>query len=139
MTDQSMDMSKETRPNIKKLIAEGWNLMTIDSCEPSVSKAGNSMMIIELTYKPSDYTEKIYLVAEEGKRWQLKKLLTACGVEAGQDGKYQWNTEEIVGKEIRVLNEPEDNTYTNRQAIEVTTKQNRFTDFETMAWDDKET
>jgi len=136
MTDQSMDMSKEKRPNIKKLLDEGWNLMTIESCEPSVSKAGNAMMIIELNFKPMDYIEKIYLVAEEGKRWQLKKLLTACDIEAGKDGVYEWNTEDIVGKEIRVLNEPEDSTWINRSGDKVTTKQNRFNDFETMAWDE---
>ena len=131
-------MSQEKRPNIKKILPEGWIEMSVESCEPSVSKAGNQMVIVELFNKETNYSEKIYLVAEQGKRWQLKKLLTACGIEAGKDSVYDWNYEDIVGKEIKVLNEPEDNTWINRSGDEVKTKQNRFVDFEAQAWDEKE-
>ena len=134
-----MDMSNEKKPNVKKLLKEGMISMIIESCEPQVSKAGNKMMVIGLHSKEDNYTETIYLISVEGKRWQLKKLLNACGVEAGKDRKYDWNTEEIVGKEIRVMNEPEDNTWINRDGDEITKKQNRFTDFETIAWDENET
>ena len=136
MVNNKDDMSQEKAPSRKKLIPEGWNQMTILSCEPSVSKAGNAMKIVELNYEPMSYTEKIYLVAEQGKRWQLKKLLIACGIEAGKDGIYDWNDEDIVGKKISVLNEPEDNEYINRNGDTVKTKQNRFSDFEPFAWDD---
>lgn len=136
MVKRTDDMSEEKRPNTKKLLAEGWIKMRVESCTPSVSKAGNEMMIVELYHEPASYTEKLYLVAEKGKRWQLKKLLTACGIEAGQDGKYDWDTEEIVGKKINVLNEHEDNTWINRNGETVTTKQNRFTDFDVLAWDE---
>ena len=136
MVNRTDDMSQEKRPNIKKVLPEGWLNMTVESCEPSVSKAGNQMMIVELYNKEASYSEKIYLVAEQGKRWMLKKLLTACSIEAGKDGVYDWNTEDIVGKEIKALNEPEDNTWINREGNEITTKQNRFTDFETLAWDE---
>jgi len=136
MVNRTDDMSQEKRPNIKKVLSEGWLNMTIESCEPSVSKAGNQMMIVELYNKEASYSEKIYLVTEQGKRWMLKKLLTACGIEAGKDGVYNWNTEDIVGKEIQALNEPEDNTWINRDGNEITTKQNRFTDFEALAWDE---
>ena len=138
MVNRKDDMSGETRPNIKKVLPEGWLSVEIESCEPSVSKAGNQMMIVELKEKETSYIEKIYLVAEQGKRWQLKKLLIACGIEAGKDGIYDWNTEDIVGKQIRALNEPEDNTWINRSGDEITTKQNRFTDFDALAWDDNE-
>jgi len=136
MVQQKHDMSKEKRPNIKKLLPEGQLTMVIESCEPSVSKAGNHMMIIGLYNEDANYTETIYLVAEQGKRWQLKQLLTACGIEAGKDGVYDWDTEDIVGKKISVVNEPEDNTWINRDGNEVTTKQNRFTDFEAISWDE---
>ena len=136
MVKRTDDMSNEKAPSRKKLLPEGLLSMKIISCEPSVSKAGNQMMIVELQEKDTGYVEKIYLVAEQGKRWQLKKLLTACGIESGKDGVYDWDTEDIVGKEINVLNEPEDNTWINREGNEITTKQNRFTDFEAQAWDE---
>jgi len=135
MVNRKDDMSGEKAPSRKKVLPEGWMDMSIESCEPSVSKAGNQMMIVELYNKENNYSEKIYLVAEQGKRWQLKKLLTACGIEAEKDGVYDWDTEDIVGKEIKALNEPEDNTWINREGIEITTKQNCFTDFEAQEWD----
>ena len=136
MVNRTDDMSQEKKPNIRKLLPEGLLSMIIESCEPSVSKAGNQMMIVELKEKETGYVETIYLVAEQGKRWMLKKLLTACGIEAGKDGIYDWNTEDIIGKTIGALNEPEDNTYINREGVEVKTKRNRFTDFEAVAWDE---
>ena len=131
-----MNMGDEKAPSRKKVLPEGWLSVTVESCEPSVSKAGNQMMIVGLKETETGYIETIYLVAEQGKRWQLKKLLTACGIEAGKDGVYDWDTDDIIGKKIRALNEPEDNTWINREGNEITTKQNRFTDFEVTAWDE---
>jgi len=136
MVKRTDDMSQEKRPNIKRVLPEGWLKMKIESCEPSISKSGNQMMIIELIEAKTGSVEKIYLVAEQGKRWQLKKLLIACGIEAGKDGVYDWDTQDIIGKEIQALNEPEDNTWINRDGNEITTKQNRFIDFEVLAWDE---
>jgi hypothetical protein len=136
MVQQKHDMSQEKQPNIKKLLPEGILTMVIESCEPSVSKAGNHMMIVGLHNEEEKYTEKVYLVAEQGKRWQLKQLLTACGIEAGKDNVYDWDTEDIIGKKVKVTNEHEDNTWINRDGNEITTKQNRFTDFEQLAWDE---
>ena len=136
MVKRTDDMSQEKRPNIKRVLPEGWLKMKIESCEPSISKSGNQMMIIELIEAKTGSVEKIYLVAEQGKRWQLKKLLIACGIEAGKDGVYDWDTQDIIGKEIQALNEPEDNTWINRDGHEITTKQNRFIDFEVLAWDE---
>jgi len=137
MTEQSMDMSEEKAPNIKRLMPEGWQLVTITKCTEATSKARNLMFITELTFKEQlDYSENIYLVGEQGKRWMLKKLLAACGIEAAADGVYKWNPEEIIGKEIRVFVEHEDNTWINRDGDEITKKQNRFNDFEVLSWDE---
>lgn len=139
MSDQEMNMNEEKKPNIKKLMPEGWQSVKITECTESKSKAGNLMFITELTFKEQlGYSENIYLVGEQGKRWMLKKLLSACGIEAAADGIYKWNPEEIIGKEIRVLVEHEDNEYIDRNGNEVKRKQNRFTDFEILAWDDND-
>ena len=136
MVKQTHNMSEEKKPNIKRVLPEGWLPMTIESCEPSVSKAGNQMMVIGLNNEEENYTETIYLVAEQGKRWMLKKLLTACGIAAGKDNVYEWDTEEIIGKKINALNILEDNVWIDRSGEERKTQQNRFTDFDEIAWDD---
>lgn len=132
-----MNMENEKAPNRKKLLPEGWNNMTVNSCEPSVSKKGNQMMVIGLMTDTKDYVETIYLVAEQGKRWQLKKLLNACGIESGKDGIYNWSPKDIINKNINVLIELEDQEYIDRNGTTQKTKQNRVIDFEMLAWDNE--
>ena len=131
-----MDMSQEKKPKIRRLMPEGWSKAKITAAEENVSKSGNKMIVVELTLVDENYSEDVYLVSEPGKRWMLKKLLDACGCEAAQDGVYKWEFSDILDKEIMVLNIPEDNTWINREGEEKTTKQNRFTDFQEVAWDD---
>lgn len=130
-----MDFSQEKAPQRKKLLMEGWNAMTVNSCEPSVSKKGNQMMIIGLMTEKKDYIETIFLVSESGKRWMLKKLLTACGIAAGQDGIYDWEPENIINKSVNVLVEHEDQEFIDRNGETKKIKQNRVVDFEPIEWD----
>ena len=131
-----MDMNNEKKPKIKRLMPEGWNKVVITALQESTSKSGNNMIVAELTFPEEGYAEDVYLVSEPGKRWMLKKLLDACGCEAAQDGVYKWEFEDILNKEVMVLNLPEDNTWINRNGDKVTTKQNRFNDFQAVQWDD---
>jgi len=132
------NMSDETRPNIKRLIPEGWQSFQIESCVEATAKSGNAMFIVGLLKKDMNYVEMIYLVAEKGKRWMLKKLLTACGVEAGQDGVYEWDIDQILNKDIRGLVQHEDSEWINREGETIKKKQNRISDFETIAWDEND-
>ena len=133
-----MDMSKEKEVTRKKLLPEGWRKFNILSCEPSVSKSGNDMFIIELEDVETSYIDKIYAISTEGKRWFLKSILAACNVPASQDGVYDWEAKDIIGKQIEGLIEHEDNEWINRQGDKVITKQHRIVEFkasELVEWD----
>lgn len=127
-----MDMSQEKAPVRKKLMPEGWRKLTIIECEPSVSKGGNDMFIITWRDQETGYEEKVYAVATQGKRWFLKTILTACGIPAGKDGIYDWNTSDIIGKEIIGLFEHEPNEYINRNGETVKTTQHRLTEVKSI-------
>jgi len=132
------DMSGEKAPTRKRLLPEGWRNFEIFSCEPSVSKGGNEMFIFELKDEETQYVDKIYAVAVQGKRWLLKSILTACGVPAGQDGVYDWEISSILNKRIQGLVEHEDNEWINRDGETVTTKQHRIIEIkpaEEVEWD----
>lgn len=121
-----MDMSNEPQPKRRKLLEEGWRAFKVISCEPSVSKSGNDMFIVEIEDVETQYVETIYPIATQGKRWFLKQLLSACGLDAGKDGVYEWDAKDIVGKEISCLNEHEDQTWINREGETVESKRNKI-------------
>jgi len=126
-----MDMSKETAPKRKYLLPEGWRRFTILSCEPSVSKSGNAMFLIDVQDDEKNYVDTLYAVSVEGKRWFLKMILTACGIPAGQDGVYDWEAKNIIGKKVMGLVEHEPNEFINREGITVKTTQHRIVEFKT--------
>src|SRR3990167_1469840 len=126
-----MDMSKEQAPKRKYLLPEGWRRFTILSCEPSVSKSGNAMFLIDVQDDEKNYVDTLYAVSVEGKRWFLKMILTACGVLAGQDGVYDWEAKDIIGKKVMGLVEHEPNTWINRAGVEIKTTQHRIVEFKT--------
>lgn len=131
-----MPMNEEQAPSRKKLLPEGDRQFVVMSCEPSVSKSGNDMFIVELEDVETNYKDKIYLVAVPKKRWALKNLLDACGIEAAQDGVYKWDTKDILGKQVIGTVEHEDNTFINRNGETIKTKQHRITEFKMKAWDE---
>jgi DNA-binding PadR family transcriptional regulator len=133
-------MSQEKPIIRKKLLPEGWREFTIISCEPSVSKGGNEMFIFELQDSETGYIDKLYAVSTQGKRWLLKTILTACGVPAGQDGVYDWETSAVIGKQVQGLVEHEDNEWINREGETVKSKKHKIVEIkepEEIAWDDE--
>jgi len=128
-------MNQEKAPSKRKLLPEGNRGFEVVSCEPSVSKSGNDMFIVELKDIETQYIDKVYLVATQGKRWALKQLLTSCGVPAGKDGVYDWSTSDILGKEVNGEVEHEDNEYINREGVTIKGKQHRIVSFTEREWD----
>lgn len=129
------DMSQEKEPKVKKLLDEGKRIFKILEAENSISKSGNEMVVVKVEDQETKYQEKLYLVSVQGKRWLLKKLLTACGVKAGSDGIYELELTDIIDKEFlgEVIHEP--NEYINRNGETVKTTQHRIVDFEIVEWD----
>ena len=133
-------MSSEKPIIRKRLLDEGWRVFEIISCEPSVSKGGNEMFIFEFKDEETQYVDKTYAVATQGKRFFLKSILAACGVPAAADGVYDWEIKDVIGKKIQGLVEHEDNEWINRQGDTVTTKQHRIVEIkprEESTWDEK--
>lgn len=128
----SMSMENEKRPNVKKLLEEGWRKFRINTVEPKISKSGNEMFVINITDDKTSYSEDIYLISKEGKRWLLKELLSACGITKDEQGIYNWKESDLIGKEIFGLVEHEPQEYINRNGETVKTIQHRINKFDTV-------
>lgn len=126
----SMDMSKE-KPQ-KAMLPEGWREFKVTDIAESVSKAGNDMFVVDLEDKETGGFLDVYCVATEGKRWLLKQLLTAVQCPAGEDGKYDWDEEDVVGKSI--LGQVKNNTeeWIDREGEKRNTEKSKIASFKTL-------
>lgn len=95
-----MDMSGESERHEFDNLPDGWRTFEISDCKEGTSKAGNEQFIFVFTDKETGQQGDVYAIATQGKRWFLKQVLTACGVKAGQDGVYDWDIEDVLGKEV---------------------------------------
>lgn len=128
MSNFSMDMSKEKEPN--QLFDEGWHQFEIISIEEDISKGGNEMFRIFLALSSNaSKTLEIYATAIPGKRWFLKMFLNACGVKPSEDGFYNWDSEDIIGKNIECLIENQEEPWIDRDGRERKTPKSKITRF----------
>ena len=103
-----MDMSHEKEK--KQALPEGWREFEILTCEPEISKSGNDMFVFVFVDTELNQEEAIYAVAVEGKRWFLKQILTACGIEATKESVFKWDIPDVLNKTVfgRVEHIPEE-------------------------------
>lgn len=127
MSKYSDDLSQEKKP--AGLIPEGQRLVKVLNMEASTSKGGNRMFITSIEDVETKTSTSIYLVSEPKKRWMLKSLLNAVGLEGGQDGIYSWSEEDVIGKEVIATVEHYDEPWINRLGEEVLSKKSKITDF----------
>ncbi len=124
----SMSMAEEKKPKRKVLLPEGWRRFTIVACVEKTSKKGNPMFVFTFHDIETGYDDDVFAIAEQGKRWFLKAILTAVECPAGKDGMYEWDIPMVLNKDIMGLVEHEENTYINREGNEVSGIQHRITD-----------
>ncbi len=129
MDGYSMDFSGEKEPMVKKLLQQGWREFEIVDCVPETSKSGNDMFVFHMKDVATEYVDRVYAIAVQGKRWMLKSILLSCDVEAGQDGKYKWNFDSVMNKKIMGFVEHEPNEFINRNNETVKTIQHKITKF----------
>ena len=129
MNGYSMNMKNEKEPNVKKLLPTGWREFEIVDCVPETSKKGNAMFVFHIRDLATDYVDRVYAIATEGKRWTLKSILTCCGVESGQDGIYNWDFNSVMNKNILGYVEHEQNVYIDRAGETINTQQHKITKF----------
>lgn len=119
-----MDMSGEKEKG--KLLPEGWREFEILECSEETSKAGNEMFKFKIIDIELQQEEEIYAIATQGKRWFLKQILTACGVEAGQDGVYEWDIPDVLTKTIMGKVEHQQETWIDREGKSRTTPKHKI-------------
>ena len=126
---ESLDMREEKKPSTKILLPEGWRDLDIIGCTDEVkSKQGNRQYIINIKDVETGYEENIYAVSEPKKRWFLKLILDACGVEH-KEGVYVFEpplSKHLIGNRIKGLFKHEDNEWINRDGETIKTKQHKI-------------
>jgi len=121
-----MDMSKESEK--KKLLPEGWREFEILDCKEQVSKQGNDMFKFTFIDVETEQEEEVYAVATQGKRWFLKQVLIACGVAAGQDGIYEWDISNVLGKVVLGYVSHQEEEWINRENKTVKSMKSKITE-----------
>lgn len=127
------DMSNEKAPKKKILLPEGMHHFKILSVKQATSKSGNEMFIFTIKHMETGYEEDIYAVATEGKRYFLKQILHACGIDE-VCGVYDWDETNVVNKDIFGIVGHEPNEYINRSGETVKTMQHKIVDVKPFAW-----
>lgn len=139
----SDDMSQERKPST--LFPSGQRAIRVLEMMETKSKAGNKMFQTVIEDIKTKATMTCFLVAEPKKRWMLKSLLQACQLPAGENGVYNWDVVDVIGKSViaSVQHKPEE--WINREGVTVTTDKANVTEFiageisangEVIAWEE---
>lgn len=123
------NMNQEQAPKRKTILDQGWRVFNFKQGKEMTSKAGNSMFMMIIKDKLTDYTEDIYLVRTPGKRWTLKCVLDSFDIKRESDGTYIYDLEDLLNKDILGLVVHEPNEYINREGVTVKTTQHKIVDF----------
>lgn len=127
------DYSEEKKPNVKRLLPEGWRNFIVTSCSnEQPSKKGNPQYIIKLEDMLTSYEDTLYAINVKGKRWVLKALCDACEVPKNEEGHFLFEPPEplpIIGKKIMCLIVHEPNEWINREGETIKGVQHKIVDF----------
>jgi hypothetical protein len=125
----SHDMSQESEKQNFSL-EEGWHKFEISKVENKLSKAGNDMFVIGLALDSNaGIGTEVYMIAEQGKRWFLKQLLKACDCPASEDGVYEWDEDDIIGKTVEGRVENVQEEWIDRKGNARTTEKSKVVEF----------
>ena len=133
------NMKDEKPPNVKQLISPvGWHCFQVLGAVEGMSKAQKPKFVVTVKHIESEQVEEIHPSAVPGKRWLLKQLLTACGIEAGKDGVYKWDVSDVKDKKVLAFVQHEPNSYIDRNGNEVKNTQHKLSNFKPYNTDDAE-
>ena len=120
-------MSNEKAPST--LLPEGWRNFKVKNVEEKTSKGGNEMLVFTLQDSEFDSCDDVYAIMTQGKRWFLKGILKACGVEVLDGDVYKFELGDLMGKYIEGRVEHYPDKYTNREGLEVEKIKHKIADF----------
>lgn len=126
MSDYSYEMNGEGG---RVLLSDGWHNFMVVAMELTTSKSGNEMFKVTIEQPETGAVEDVYCITAKGKRWALKQLLSAVGIEGDVNGVYHFDIPDVVGKSVEAKNVQEDNVYINRDGDEVKEKRNKIQGF----------
>lgn len=118
------DMSGESQR--KQLLPEGERTFRIMDCKETVSKSGNEMFEFTVRDLETQQDETLYAISQKGKRWFLKSILNACKIEAGQDGVYEWDIDDVIDKEFTATVSHYTEPWVNREGKTVETTKHKI-------------
>lgn len=120
----------EKPPKDTRLLPEGWRGFDIISGDDKPSKSGNPMYTLGLRDEKLGIVVNVFAVRTPGKRWVLKMILEALGIEKQEDDNYDY-LPKILNKKImgEVIHEP--NKWINREGDEIETIQHKINSFKT--------
>lgn len=128
MRKYSDDFSQEKKPS--GIIPSGHRQVIVVEMIDGVSKAsGNPMFTATIEDIETKNTMQVFLVNVPKKRWMLKSLLNAVGVEGGQDGVYSWDVTDVIGKQVTAIIEHYSEPWINRDGQSVTSNKAKVTEF----------
>jgi len=116
----SVGMEGESDSRSKQKLPEGEHIMIIKDVvlvRENQSKSGNPYFRWDLKSKKEGIEMPVYTTLIKGKRWLLKQILFACGIEADDkdpDQKYQFDEEDVVKKEVVAVIKHEPNEFVGR-------------------------
>ena len=121
MADWSVSMAGEGEGGYK-LWDEGEHTLIVKDVElVASSNSGNPYFLWTFENEEGDKIE-VRTTLIKGKRWLLKQLLSACGIEAMQDDpeeKYRFNPNAVIDKKVLGTIKNKENKYTNREGKEI--------------------
>ena len=85
------------------------------------------------------YEDDVYAVSEPKKRWFLKEIMDACGVQKNEEGKYYFDGElrdQVIGKKVIGLVEHEPNVWIDRDYNQHNDTQHKIVEAKGIAWKD---
>lgn len=121
------DMSQERKP--AGLIPKGHRVVRVTEMIESKSKSGNMMFITQIEDVETRIGMAVYLVSEPKKRWMLKSLLTAVKAKAGEDGVYEWDVTDVIGKTVTAVVDHVEEEYINRDGNTVKALKAKISEF----------
>ena len=118
--DVSMKDEKE-RVELDDGLHEG-KIISVRLIDEEESKSGNPYFLWSIETKEGAFPVRTTLL--KGKRWLLKQLLSACGIESKEDDpdkKYAFGESDVVGRQVILKIKNKESTFTGKSGEPITT------------------
>lgn len=130
MTKRKDDMSNERPP--RPVLSEGWKEFIVTDAVETVSKAGNDMIIVFCQEKETEGVLETYCITTPKKRWLLKGLLSATDMKKDENGAYEWEASDLIGKIVLGKIKNEDEEWIDREGEKRITKKSSIMEFKAV-------